>query len=199
MKMDWREVLSGVTVADLERHPARYRKEPYRTALREAQEEFTKGWAASQQAFQRASQRQFEAIHAEMARAFRPPTLPEVELPPEYQKHRDLFKLWANDPELRELSLPASLEALRTYGSFKATRAGREGHREAMPKLQANKAQREKEIIDAAQKVLREHPRLPPKNLTAKVVEKTGYSAPKVRTVLQAEDYVAKKNKNTPS
>jgi len=195
MNIDWREILSGVTVADLERHPARYRKEPYRTALREAQEEWTKSSAALQQAFQR----QFEAIRTEMAHAFRPPTLPKVELPPEYQKHRDLFELWAQDPELRELSLPASLEALRTYGSFKATRAGREGHREAMQKLKANKAQREKKIIDAAQKVLREHPRLPRKNLTARVVEKTGYSEPKVRTVLQAEGYVAKKNKNTPS
>lgn len=42
MKTDWREVLRGVKVADLERHPARYRREPYRTAIREWQAEWAK-------------------------------------------------------------------------------------------------------------------------------------------------------------
>ena len=38
MKKDWREVLRGVKLADLEQHPDRYRKEPYRTAIKEAME-----------------------------------------------------------------------------------------------------------------------------------------------------------------
>ena len=78
-------------------------------------------------------------------------------------------------------------------------RAGSAGYHEAMPKLKANKERREKDIIDAAEKVLEEHLRLPRENLTPKVAKKTGYSEPTVRKVLQAEGYVAKKNTNTPS
>jgi len=78
-------------------------------------------------------------------------------------------------------------------------RRGSDGNREAKPTLEANKAQREKDIIDAAEKVLKEHSCLPRANLTAKVAKRTRYSEPTVRRVLQDAGYVAKKNKNTPS
>lgn len=36
MKRDWRQILRGVTLRELQDHPDRYCKEPYRTALLEA-------------------------------------------------------------------------------------------------------------------------------------------------------------------